>query len=210
MAVFIDKLKNPAQRSRAPPMSLFLSKQFIPSPAEPGPAKWHTSEYPRAATSRISCIRSLQFRISLWPLARGPSIVGTPSHPSHTGADQNDRLPPGGLKLAYQTCFHCIIGSQPKWWASIVSSGVSPNDVHLTARRAPVRLGWLDLSNMRLPCCRAPVGLAYIGIPNRPWPKYTAPVWLVGLDLSNWHPCGWYGLTCQTGTRRAGLNWFAK
>lgn len=96
-------------------MSLFLSRQFIPSPAEPGPAKWHTSEYPPASASRFSGHFSLQFRTSLWPLARGPLLLEHQAIPATrvptilTGAHR------AGLNwLAKQT--------------STVSSGVSPDD----------------------------------------------------------------------------------
>lgn len=117
-------------------MSLFLSRQFYTQSSGAGPSEM---VYQWISSCRgFPIFRTLFIPIPYITLAPspGPSIVGTPSHPSHTGADQNDRLPPG------QTNFHCIIGSQPKWWASIVSSGVSPNDVRLTARPAPARLGW--------------------------------------------------------------------
>ena len=148
-------------------MSPYLPKQFIPGPAGPGLAKWHTSEYPPASASRISGHFSFQFRISLWPLARGPLLLEHQAIPA-------TRVPTKMTGLNW-----------PAKHASTVSSGVSPNDVRLTARRAPVWLGWLDLSNMRLLCCRAPVGLAYIGIPNWPPPYCRAPVWPGWLDLSN-------------------------
>lgn len=154
-------------------MSPCLPRQFIPSPAEPGPAKWHTSEYPPASTSGFSGHFSLWFRVSLWPLARGPSIVGTPSHPSHTGARQTVRLPPGwasayltGRAIPATRVPTKMTGSHraginwPAKHTSTVSSGVSPNGVRSLYHR----------ESAQMMCAHPAVG----------------------------HPYGWDGLTCQT------------
>lgn len=159
MPVFIDKLKpSPAEPG---PTDVTVSVQAVYTPSSgAGPSEmayqWIHSRLDfrvfRALFTLIPCI-------TLAP-SPGASIIGTPSHPSCADADQNDRLPPGWLKLACQTHFHCIIGSQPRWCAFTVSSGVSPNDARTPCCRAPAQLGRLGLSNLRLPHCRAPAQLA--------------------------------------------------
>lgn len=136
-------------------MSLFLPRQFIPNPAEPGPAKWHTSEYPHAAASLFSGHLSFQFCVSLWPLARAPLLLEHQAVPA-------TRVP------TKMTGSHRAGLNWPTKQASTVSSGVSPNDEPLLCHRESAQM-------MRL---HPAVG----------------------------HPCGWAGLTCQTGTRTAGLN----
>lgn len=96
-------------------MSLFLSRPFIPSPAEPGLAKWHTSEYPLASTSRFSGHPSFQFRISLWPLAWGPLLL-------------EHQAIPAIRVLTKMTGFHRAGLNWLAKQASTVSSGVSPDD----------------------------------------------------------------------------------
>lgn len=149
--------------------------------------------------------------MSLWPLARGPSIIGTPSHPSHTGAGQYDWLPPGWVITcltsqaipatrvpAKMTGTHRAGLNWPTKQTSTVSSGVSPDDERPLYHRESAQMtcahpavghpcGWTGLACQT---CVHPT----VGHPCG-WPKL---VFQMGPGRDIQHPCGWTGLACQT------------
>lgn len=167
-------------------MSWFLSRQFIPGPAESGLAKWHTSEYPLASAFGFSGHFSLKFRVSLWPLAWGPLLLEHQACPA-------TRVP---TKL-YSTHWAGIN------WLAKHTPTVSSGSARMTYIRSTIvrPCGWASLTGQtyvhcvfRHLCGRAGLtgqtgtcvaGLHWYSKCAPPWPRHTASVWLGQLGLSN-------------------------
>lgn len=167
-------------------MSLFLSRQFIPSPAEPGPAKWHTSEYTPASTSGFSP----------HPFALIPCVTLTPS-PGSPPLLEHQAIPATRVP-AKMTGTHRAGLNWPAKHTSTVSSGVSPDDVRSLYHRESAQMMCLHPAVGRLhswngltcQTCVHPAAGHLLG-----WPKL---VYQMGPGRDIRHPYGWTGLTCQT------------
>lgn len=135
--------------------------------------------------------------MSLWPPAQGPLLLEHQAIPA-------TRVP------TKMTGSHRAGLNWPAKQASTVSSGVSPNDERPRYHRESAQMmcalrlgghlcGWDGLICQT--CVHPAVGHPFGG---------PTLVFQIGPHPAAGHPCGWTGWTCQTGTRRAGLNWLSK